>query len=131
MSTWSNPGRLVARLAFVAAGFLPALGVQAALVPFNLGWRFHLGEVPGAEAPAYDDQRWRQVDLPHDWSVEGSAGADPRDRTTPEGDSVGYFRGGIGVNSPGMERVTVRIALAGVPSTAGSCAACWLAGASV
>lgn len=34
------------------------------------GWRFTRGEAPGAERPEFDDSGWRDVDLPHDWSVE-------------------------------------------------------------
>ena len=55
------------------------------------GWRFHQGDIPfpvitgheasyasakagkawGAAAPEYDDSAWRELDLPHDWAVEG------------------------------------------------------------
>ncbi|MBO4821293.1 MAG: DUF4982 domain-containing protein [Prevotella sp.] len=47
--------------------------------PFNGDWRFALvgtdihdtdGKSIAAEAPAYDDSRWRRLQLPHDWSVE-------------------------------------------------------------
>jgi beta-galactosidase len=38
---------------------------------FDFDWRFHLGDVPGAEERAYPDSSWRSVDLPHDWSIEG------------------------------------------------------------
>jgi beta-galactosidase len=37
---------------------------------FDRGWRFHRGDVPGAESPESDDSAWRMLDLPHDWSVE-------------------------------------------------------------
>ncbi len=46
---------------------------------FNDDWRFALvgTDIPGAdgdqvaaEAPAFDDTRWRPLQLPHDWSVE-------------------------------------------------------------
>ncbi|MFD0672440.1 glycoside hydrolase family 2 TIM barrel-domain containing protein [Cohnella sp. GCM10027633] len=37
---------------------------------FNEAWRFHLGEAEGAEHNAYDDGAWREVRLPHDWSIE-------------------------------------------------------------
>ena len=33
-------------------------------------WRFHLGDAPGAEDPAFNDNAWRAVLLPHDWSIE-------------------------------------------------------------
>ncbi len=66
----------------------------------NTGWRFMRGAQPGAEAPGFDDSTWRVLDLPHDWSIETTGAADtasgPHDPATPEGPSVGYFRGGIG-----------------------------------
>jgi beta-galactosidase len=37
---------------------------------FDDGWRFLRGDAPGAEAPGYNDNHWRVVNLPHDWSVE-------------------------------------------------------------
>lgn len=37
---------------------------------FDEGWRFHRGDVPGAERADFDDGAWRQIDLPHDWSIE-------------------------------------------------------------
>lgn len=36
----------------------------------NDGWKFHLGSTSNAEQPDYNDQKWRTLDLPHDWSVE-------------------------------------------------------------
>jgi beta-galactosidase len=40
------------------------------------GWRFHLGDAPGAEEIEFDDRAWRRVDLPHDWSVESPPAKD-------------------------------------------------------
>ncbi len=37
---------------------------------FNTDWRFQKGELSGAEKPDYDDSMWREVRLPHDWSIE-------------------------------------------------------------
>ncbi len=53
------------------------------------GWLFHLGEAPGAALPQYDDAAWREVELPHDWSVEGEFDASLASCT-------GYLPGGIG-----------------------------------
>ena len=35
-------------------------------------WRFHLGTVPDAKEPSYNDSAWRRVDLPHDYVIEGA-----------------------------------------------------------
>lgn len=37
---------------------------------FNSGWYFHRGDVTGAEAADFDHSQWRQLDVPHDWSIE-------------------------------------------------------------
>lgn len=59
-------------------------------VDFDKGWSFHLGDVPGAQdKPA--DKSWRQLNLPHDWSIEGEFSKD--NPATPEG---GALPGGIG-----------------------------------
>ncbi|BAX78461.1 glycoside hydrolase family 2 TIM barrel-domain containing protein [Labilibaculum antarcticum] len=38
---------------------------------FDFGWKFTKGEAIGAENPNFIDQGWQDVDLPHDWSIEG------------------------------------------------------------
>src|SRR4051794_33703413 len=40
------------------------------LLPFTQEWRFHRGDITGAEAPTFDDSTWRALDVPHDWSIE-------------------------------------------------------------
>ena len=37
---------------------------------FDLGWKFHLGDLNSAKDPLFDDASWRSVNLPHDWSIE-------------------------------------------------------------
>ena len=55
------------------------------------GWRFTLGDPAGAERPSFDDRRWRFLNVPHDWSIEGT----PRE-DAPGGGRVGYFPAGTG-----------------------------------
>ena len=40
-------------------------------VSFNADWRFIKGEVAGAAGAAFDDSRWRRLELPHDFGIEG------------------------------------------------------------
>ncbi len=40
-------------------------------IDFNKGWVFYKGEATGAESLEFDDSEWRNVDLPHDWAIEG------------------------------------------------------------
>jgi len=59
------------------------------LVDFD--WRFTQGDVTDASSSGFNDQSWRQVNLPHDWSIEGI-----RDKEAPSGNDGGYFPTGIG-----------------------------------
>ncbi len=69
---------------------------------FDRDWRFHQGEAPGADQPAFSDASWRILDLPHDWMIEGVTGPDPStmdgpfDSKSPAGDGGGYLNGGVG-----------------------------------
>jgi len=58
---------------------------------FDLNWKFHLGDVPGGEKPGFPDQEWRRLDLPHDWSIEGSFKPD-----NPATNAGAALPGGIG-----------------------------------
>ena len=54
---------------------------QPACESFNDNWRFcryglqpdggRIDEPKGLEKPAFDDSRWRKLELPHDWAIEG------------------------------------------------------------
>ena len=58
---------------------------------FDFGWKFHRGNIVGAEKPAFDDQNWRLLDLPHDWSIEdlpaGQAGLPASDEIQTKADT--------------------------------------------
>ena len=60
-------------------------------VSFNQDWRFRLGDVAGAQDAAFDDSQWRELNLPHDWSIEGSF--NEQNPATPSG---GALPGGLG-----------------------------------
>ncbi|MBQ8210738.1 MAG: DUF4982 domain-containing protein [Clostridia bacterium] len=57
------------------------------ITTLNNGWKFHLGDVPDADYMGYDDNAWRDVTVPHDWSVEH-----PFDKSNASG--TGYLPGG-------------------------------------
>jgi beta-galactosidase len=60
----------------------------------DFGWRFNLGDIQGAEQVAFDDSKWREIDLPHDWSIEPQSGGFRQ--TAPTGGAGGYVPAGIG-----------------------------------
>ena len=55
----------------------------------NEAWQFYLGDRPNAQAVDFNASRWRTLDLPHDWSVEGTLSPHLASCT-------GYLPGGIG-----------------------------------
>ncbi len=72
---------------------------------FDPGWKFHRGGAQGAERPAFDDSEWRQIDLPHDWSIEDLPGTEsPFDI-----DAISQVNGGFTTGGTGWYRKSFRI----------------------
>jgi len=59
-------------------------------VLFTQDWRFHLGDVANGQDAGLDDAQWRQLDLPHDWSIEGEFS-----ENAPSGTGGGALPGGL------------------------------------
>ena len=57
------------------------------IININNNWKFHLGEAVNADFMGYNDNAWKDVTLPHDWSVEY-----PFDTSNASG--TGYLPGG-------------------------------------
>lgn len=60
-------------------------------INFDDNWKFWLGDVPGADQIKFDDSKWRKLDLPHDWSIEGDF-----DENAVSAGRGGYLPTGIG-----------------------------------
>jgi len=58
---------------------------------FDYDWKFFLGDASEAKATDFNDESWRKLDLPHDWSIEGKI--HPKN---PTGGGGGFFPAGIG-----------------------------------
>lgn len=58
---------------------------------FNYDWKFVLGDRKEFSTINFNDTDWRQLDLPHDWSIEGKSEAN----NPSEGDG-GFFPTGVG-----------------------------------
>ncbi|MHA0856133.1 Ig-like domain-containing protein [Paenibacillus sp. CMAA1364] len=61
---------------------------------FNDDWRFQRetnGSITGAQAPTFNDSAWRQLNVPHDWSIELDFNA-----SSPATHEGGFLDGGIG-----------------------------------
>jgi len=59
-------------------------------INFNESWYFNLDDNTDYSAENYNHKDWRELDLPHDWSIEGSY-----DKTNPMGATCGYLPAGI------------------------------------
>src|SRR6185437_14631708 len=44
---------------------------QRTITNFNKDWKFFLGNDSAASGYNYNDSKWRTLNLPHDWSIEG------------------------------------------------------------
>jgi len=58
---------------------------------FDYDWKFFLGDISEAKANDFNDDSWRKLDLPHDWSIEGKVNS-----KNPTKGAGGYFPAGIG-----------------------------------
>lgn len=56
----------------------------------DFDWRFCTGDPADAHVPGYDDSRWRVLNLPHDWTIEGEYAKD-----NPSGTQCGFLPTGI------------------------------------
>lgn len=66
---------------FVCLGCCSAIFAQHRRESFDNDWKFMLGNDSLARSVTYDDNKWRVLDLPHDWSIEGSF--NEKNTTTP------------------------------------------------
>jgi len=57
---------------------------------FNKEWKFCLGDLVNASDSEFDDSEWRNLNLPHDWSIEGEFKSD-----NPASPGGGALPGGI------------------------------------
>ena len=39
-------------------------------INFDFDWKFSKGDPQDAWTAEFDDEAWRMLDLPHDWSIE-------------------------------------------------------------
>jgi beta-galactosidase len=78
-------------LGLFSFGSIEAQEIHRQRLLMDSHWRFQLGDQKDAEKISYDDSRWRELNLPHDWSIEGEY-----DKDASTGWSGGYLPTGIG-----------------------------------
>lgn len=83
--------RIITALAALVLSAAVCHGSARTSEDFNFGWRFQLGDDAAWSAPGFDDSAWRELHLPHDWSIEGEFS-----EINPSGANCGALPGGIG-----------------------------------
>jgi hypothetical protein len=78
--------------ALLAGAWTPADAQVRERQLFDQGWRFHLGDLQQGQAATVSDRTWRDVDLPHDWSIEGPFSAENASGTGFLPAGVGWYR---------------------------------------
>ena len=58
---------------------------------FDANWRFQKSDAPGGELNDFNDSAWRQLNVPHDWSIEG-----PFAETNLTGGAGAFLPSGLG-----------------------------------
>jgi beta-galactosidase/beta-glucuronidase len=72
----------------LSIGFIQAKPQFGRAQLFNMNWMFKLSDIQDGASSGLDDSKWRKINLPHDWSVEGTYSPDKASAT-------GYLPGGI------------------------------------
>ncbi len=65
-------GYIILLVFCLLAGAVQAQSLGRKVESFNNGWKFYLGDETAAKEEVYNDSQWRQLTLPHDWSIEGA-----------------------------------------------------------
>ncbi len=94
---------------------------------FDEGWQFYKGSAEGAEKTSYNDSKWRTLNLPHDWAIEGpfSVNNDCRMGALPIS-GTGWYRKSFTMDSADKGKI-VRVEFEGAMSHA----AVWVNGEQV
>ena len=81
--------------------FVSNTNAQRVNTIFDASWKFYRGDVNNGESESINDQSWRKLDLPHDWSIEdlpdqSDSVIGPFSIKSIGATATGYTVGGIG-----------------------------------
>jgi beta-galactosidase len=101
MSKYFKPLSITCLLLLVCAINLKAQEITQDPQLFDSNWKFCLGDAKGSEKPSFNDKKWRDIDLPHDWSIENLPGQEagkvigPFSKESVGATATGYTIGGV------------------------------------
>ena len=81
---------LLAVLAFSGCNAFGAPTPSRAVLDFDSDWKFLQRDEPHGEQPSLNDSSWREISVPHDWSIAG-----PVSQNNPSGQGGGFFPAGV------------------------------------
>src|SRR5947208_2686085 len=96
---------MIKKIYFTVSSLLIFLNCFAQTTLFDSDWHFHRGGAQRAEALKFDDSKWKNVDLPHDWSIEDLPGT----QSPFDPDAISQVSGGFTVGGTGWYRKTFSI----------------------
>lgn len=86
--------RIICCLATLLFSFSYSFSQSSGTKSFDDNWKFNLGDDSLARYTNYNDSKWRMLDLPHDWSIEGDF-SEKNPTTQAEGGlpaGIGWYR---------------------------------------
>lgn len=92
-----NKAKYTIRTIFALFMFLISFSIAGqpegrSILDFNSGWKFFKGDVTEGQKTDLDDSKWRQLDLPHDWSIEGPFSKNNYSCTAYLPGGIGWYR---------------------------------------
>ena len=51
--------------------FMASHGQSREIITLQTGWKFSKENIPNAEQVKFDDAKWQDVSVPHDWAISG------------------------------------------------------------
>ena len=94
MTSYTYTLKRLAALGIISLLFFQSSAQVRSKLNFDNGWKFYLGDNASASKASFDDSKWRSLNLPHDWSIEGEFSnkhpASPGGGALPGG--IGWYR---------------------------------------
>ena len=91
IATFMNTRKWILSILLIPFLALLAHSQTGVIEKFTQNWKFALSDNPDFSKKDFNDANWRNLNLPHDWSIEGAF-----DKDNPATPSGGALPGGIG-----------------------------------
>jgi beta-galactosidase len=58
-------------ITFIAFVFISNSAMAREIITLKTGWKFSKGQIENARQTEFDDSKWQDITLPHDWAISG------------------------------------------------------------